>query len=838
MLSFFFKNYKLIIMRRIRFLFVAFLCVLTMNGYAQIPEQFNYQAVLRDSGGELLVGQAVEVEITIINNNAGGAVLYTETHNKTTNAYGLVNLLIGTGSGTDDFSVIDWAADKRFIGVKVDAGSGLTDLGAFQLLSVPYALYANSASNLGSDNIYIPKSDTLFAVKDHSGNVVFAVFPDGVKVIVEEATKGTVGGFAVSGRSPTKAGETTDIFRVTPDSTRIYVNDTLQSKGRVGGFAVSGRSPTKGINQDYLVVTQDSTRVYVNDSISTKGRVGGFAVSGRSPTKGSLNNYMEVTKDSTRIYITEGGSKGRVGGFAVSGRSPTKATPKEYFNISGSASAQKIINESRVMWYPEKSALLAGELNIPNADSVGEFSLSLGYHNIAKGKWSQAMGSESVARGDYSTAVGYQVVAESNSFAFGKKTKAIGFNSFAFGTVAIDSLGVEIGVGTIASGDYSFAFGLGSTASATGAFVLGTQCTATGNFSASLGYLSDATGWGSTAMGSRNLASGDFSIAIGLNNDATQDASVAFGVNNISQGIFSVTAGNGNVASGSSSVAIGTGNIASGNESFTGGRYNNCSDEGSTAFGTLNTSSGGNSFAIGYSTQATKNGAFSSGYLSQATGINSFAIGESTSAANTGAFAAGFGTTASGLYSMAFGFNTSATPYASLVIGQYNEDNADWFTDIWNPAEPLIIAGNGWDGAPSDAMILYKNGNLWIAGDYDSPSDIRLKENIVNMENILPKVLKINSVYYEFKNQKVHPAGRHIGFIAQEIEPLFPELVSKDSQGFLSLKYSNMTVVLLQAIKEQQNTIEAQNEKQKGLEDEVKLLNEKLDKILKQLENK
>jgi hypothetical protein len=824
-------------MRRITFLFVIFLCILALNGYAQVPEQFNYQAVLRNSSGDLLVGQAVELEITIINNNAGGAVLYTETHNETTNAYGLVNLLVGTGTTSDDFSAIDWAADKRFIGIRVDAGSGFVDLGAFELLSVPYAMYANSASNLGSDNIYVPQSDTLFAVKDHSGNVVFAVFPDGVKVIVEEAAKGSVGGFAVSGRSPTKAGET-DIFRVTPDSTRIYVNDTIQSKGSVGGFAVSGRSPTKGINLDYLVVTQDSTRIYVNDSISTKGSVGGFAVSGRSPTKGNLNNYMEVTKDSTRIYITEGDAKGSVGGFAVSGRSPTKAGAMEYFNITGSATAQEILNESRVMWYPEKSALLAGELNVSGPEDVGEYSLSLGYHNTASGKWSQAMGYQSVAYGEYSTAIGYETVADTNSFAFGTGTKALGFNSFAFGSVAIDSLGVEVGEGTKATGDYSFAFGLGSTASATGAFVLGTQCNATGNFSASLGYLSDATGWSSTAMGSRNLASGDFSIAIGLNNDATQDAAVAFGVNNVSQGIQSLTAGNGNVASGVSSVAIGSGNDAIGNASFAGGSYNTCSNEAATAFGTLNTSSGSNSFAIGYDTQATNNGAFSSGASTQANGLNSFAIGETTKAENQGAFAAGYGTNATGRYSMVFGFNTTATPYASLVLGQYNVDNAGWFADIWNPAEPLIIAGNGWDGSPSDAMILYKNGDMEIAGSLTQDSDERLKTNIVNIGNTLDLVKQINPVYYEFKDTKTHPEGKHIGFIAQEIQPLIPELVATKSNGYLSVDYAKMSVVLLKAVKEQQKIIETQNEKQKILENEIKALNKKLDQILKQLENK
>ncbi|MBU8893881.1 MAG: tail fiber domain-containing protein [Bacteroidales bacterium] len=301
-------------MRNLLFLFFAgILYLFNSNSYAQAPEKFNYQAVLRNSSGELISDQSVDVEISIRDIQSDGTILYTETHTKTINSFGLVNLVIG--SETPDlgvFSEIIWAVNDKFIQVKVDAGSGLTDMGTFQLLSVPFAMHAASASNLGSENVYTG-TDTLFVVKDTEGNPVFVVFPDGAKVIVEEATKGTVGGFAVSGRSPTKAEET-EIFRVTPDSTRIFVNDTIQGKGRVGGFAVSGRSPTKGITSEYLVVTQDSTRVYISDTTLTKGRVGGFAVSGRSPTKNESVKFMDMTKENYFIGH-ESGSNLSTGAF-------------------------------------------------------------------------------------------------------------------------------------------------------------------------------------------------------------------------------------------------------------------------------------------------------------------------------------------------------------------------------------------------------------------------------------------------------------------------------------------------------------------------------------------
>ena len=857
-------------MRRITFLFVIFLCILSLNGYTQIPEQFNYQAVLRNSSGELISGQAVEVQISIINNNAGGVALYTESHNKTTNAFGLVNLVIGTGTPiTGDFSAIDWAADKRFIGVKVDAGSGLTDLGAFQLLSVPYALYASSASNLGSENIYIPQPDTLFAVKDHNGNVVFAVFPDGVKVIVDEATKGSVGGFAVSGRSPTKAGET-EIFIVTPDSTRIYVNDTIQSKGSVGGFAVSGRSPTKGINENYLVVTQDSTRIYVNDSISTKGTVGGFAVSGRSPTKGTLNNYMEVTRDSTRIYISDTLlSKGSVGGFAVSGRSPTKDGVKEYFNISGSASAQQILNESRVMWYPEKSALLAGELNIPNADSVGEFSISLGYHNIAKGKWSQAMGYKSVARGDYSTAIGYEAVADTNSFAFGNGTRALGYNSFAFGAKGVDTDGTVLETATSATGDFSFAFGLGSLSSGLGSFVMGTNCEASGDFSTATGFNTEAIGLNSMAMGtgntsegeasftmgSGNTAVGQYSMALGAGNTASGVASVAFGVANFA-GEYAIVGGLSNTASGNNSFAIGTNNTASGNQSFAAGIWNQCLQANSAAFGEGNISNGSKSFAIGDYTTASGASAFSSGYHTNATGDYSNTYGYETTASATGSVATGNNTLTTGNYAISAGQNTTAQAYASLVIGKYNTVTGN--TSSWSTSDPLFVAGNGTSIVTrNDAFVIYKNGNAKVDGNFYpnddnshdlglvtnrwddiyatnsiiQTSDKRLKKDINDINYGLEEVLKLRPVTYIWNDKP--EKGLKLGLIAQEVLPVISEVVNigDDDNKTMGIRYTDLIPVLIKSIQEQQVIIDQEKEKNLKLEEQIKEINNKLKEL-------
>lgn len=157
-----------------------------------------------------------------------------------------------------------------------------------------------SFPQIGSSGIGGP----LFHVINSYGDTIFAVYDDGVQIVVPTGVKGKVGGFAVSGRSPSKA--TPDNYLViTPDSARIYINDTVSAKGKVGGFAISGRSPSKGTSNDVFFATVDSTRIYV-DETNAKGKVGGFAVSGRSPSKSTTNSFLNLSSKNYFIGHNSG----------------------------------------------------------------------------------------------------------------------------------------------------------------------------------------------------------------------------------------------------------------------------------------------------------------------------------------------------------------------------------------------------------------------------------------------------------------------------------------------------------------------------------------------------
>ena len=128
---------------------LAAIATISLSIYGQAPEGFKYQAVVRDAGGLILNNQAVGMRLTVQQGSVGGATVYTETFSTTTNAYGLVNLEIGSGTTTDDFTAIDWANGPYYMETAVDFLGGMTwaVMGTSQLMSVPYALYAKTSGN-------------------------------------------------------------------------------------------------------------------------------------------------------------------------------------------------------------------------------------------------------------------------------------------------------------------------------------------------------------------------------------------------------------------------------------------------------------------------------------------------------------------------------------------------------------------------------------------------------------------------------------------------------------------------------------------------------------------
>ena len=156
-----------------RFLLIIGLTILSISIFAQAPDYLNYQAVVRDNTGAIIGNGPVSFRFSIHEVNAGGEVIYLETHAGTTNEFGLINLKIGEGTvvfGT--FSNIDWGNSYKFLEVEVDqdGGSNYLSLGTTQMASVPYALYAAvAAETSGGDNDWTILGNNMYSAV--SGNV-------------------------------------------------------------------------------------------------------------------------------------------------------------------------------------------------------------------------------------------------------------------------------------------------------------------------------------------------------------------------------------------------------------------------------------------------------------------------------------------------------------------------------------------------------------------------------------------------------------------------------------------------------------------------------------------
>ncbi|MCM8791562.1 MAG: tail fiber domain-containing protein [Candidatus Omnitrophica bacterium] len=151
-----------------------------------------------------------------------------------------------------------------------------------------------------------------------------------------------------------------------------------------------------------------------------------------------------------------------------------------------------------------------------------------------------------------------------------------------------------------------------------------------------------------------------------------------------------------------------------------------------------------------------------------------------------------------------------------LGIGDNNGDNQLTSADIPTTNGHVWISGRVGIGTTNVDKELKVNGTVY-ANSYECPSDVRLKENIAEVNGILNKLLNINVYRFQWKN-RVYDNGFQYGVLAQEVKDYFPELVTQDSAGYLGLKENQINALLLQAVKEQQKKIEELEARIKALE--------------------
>ncbi len=139
------------------------------------------------------------------------------------------------------------------------------------------------------------------------------------------------------------------------------------------------------------------------------------------------------------------------------------------------------------------------------------------------------------------------------------------------------------------------------------------------------------------------------------------------------------------------------------------------------------------------------------------------------------------------------------------------EDSSDP-TDYWRIFHSGIYMSFNLQGS----RVAYVN----TTGAWTIDSDLSLKKNINNMDPVLKRVAQMRPVSYLYKEQE-DDATNTIGFIAQEVQPLFPELVVKGEDGKLGMTYAQTGVIAIKAIQEQQQIIEQYEDRITRLEREL-----------------
>ena len=395
---------------------------------------------------------------------------------------------------------------------------------------------------------------------------------------------------------------------------------------------------------------------------------------------------------------------------------------------------------------------------------------------------------------DESNGIGWRLIGRDPAF-----HDDIGYNAVDL-TYSSDSVG-NYG----ATGEGSFATGFATLAGGDYSTAIGAVTKALGNYSTAMGVNTEASGSISTAMGSNTTASGQTSIAIGSNTTASEENSIAIGRNSNASGISSMAMGYNVTASGWFTTAMGYGTKAEAYGSMALGQYN---------FGGGNTNSWIATdplFEIG-------NGTSNTTRKNALTILKNGNVGITTNTPATKLHISG-GTDAS--YDNTSGY---------LVIGDING-----LSMVMDSNE--IMARN--NGAASPLYLQNEGGNVYVGGAIINSSDRRLKRDIETLQYGLKEVLQLSPKQYYWKNRG-EQTHKSLGLIAQEVQHIISELVHtvNDENNTLSVSYTELIPVLINAIQEQQQIIENQKQTIKGQSTVLQSLLERMEVLETKIENK
>lgn len=642
---------------------------------SQSPQGFKYQAVCRDNGGNVLQDQSVGVRLSIRDGDPAGTIVYQETFAVVTNQFGLIMLDIGSGTvQSGDFASITWEAGEKFLEVELDTGTGYASMGTTQLLSVPYALHAESAGSLaGGETDPEVGTNALNYLSRWDGTMLVgsSIFDNGrIGIGTDNPFRmlhivGTDGGLNSGLRIQDPYNVFLD-FSVTnaPYGMQIYADQTSKLQFLIGGQSKMSIGPDGNIG---IGTNEPSKKLTIADNAQVQS-------DGDWNPGATARLYLGPDDNMWIEHIHSGGLNLEVcNGWPFYIRNGGNVT----MSIDGSGNVG-----IGTMTPSDKLDVWNGNIQVINGGVIAN-----------TGFWGDAL----------RTNWGNDLTLQSSY-----EDRGIIFNTYSGEKMRIDAAG-NVGLGT-ANPEFKLSLDSDGAILAKGTFGSGATLTTSGVGTRLIWYprksafragYAEATEWDDENIGNH-------SFAVGFGTRASGDYSSALGFRTYAIGIYSTTFGNNTYATGNTATAMGIGTNASGDFSFAVGYNTTASGPNTTAMGRAINVVGSHSFGIGLN----ESGASITQDNTMAIMGGNVGIGTATPATLldvNGMITATGGN--SGNWNTAFSWGNHAdagylTSVEDMTIG--NE-----VTDATNAT--LVRSGAGTHVSPYTIALNLENTNIWTA---------------------------------------------------------------------------------------------------------------------------
>ena len=514
----------------------------------------------------------------------------------------------------------------------------------------------------------------------------------------------------------------------------------------------------------------------------------------------STDHYLNVQVNPGGGYVDMGTTQFMAVPYAKHALNASQATLADAsidnkWNVGGTNN--DIVNNNTGKVVISNDLEIGGTLNIQTTATIDEFSTD----GTLADNSNTALPTEQAVKAyvDANLSTGLEAIDEGNGI--GWRLKGRDVNSYAnIGLNAVDlSLSNNPGAELGATGGASFATGLRTLASGQSATAMGSNTIASGARSTAIGYFSESSGVNSISSGVNSIASGFNSMAMGTLTTASAPYSIAFGRNTIASGYSSVAMGGFTTAPSFRETALGSYNSIYNPTSTTGFYY---TDRLFVVGNGQNQNNRSNALTI-----------FKDGRVS----LGNIIPGELLDVNGRVRIRRGGDATGGIWYTDSTGANNIFA--GAKAHSTTNNAVREWGAYI-----------QGWK------FWVNGNGDATLTGSLTQDSDKRLKRNITDLKYGLNDVLLLQPKQYFWKNREDQEQAS-FGLIAQDVLNKIPNVVHERTgeEQTLSLSYIELIPVLINAIKEQQEIIENQKQKNKQQSAEIEQL-QSLNNRLEQLE--